>query len=200
MSESTEAGVHSPSSQQTPPETSTKRSPGLELRTCWRVHPARVPASRCQSPESEAPDVRHQTTVRVSRQCKVLVHQRHVQALPPSIHTVDDNQCLCQEGRLRQAGAAPVRIDVKAKESRLPQGTEKAPGDPSLRPSREADHVRLRKSDLGSPKRSVPECETARMCFPLDASPMEKGEIKLHDVLIIMIIYCTWASISMQEK
>ena len=43
----------------------------------------------------------------------------------------------------------------------------------------EADHVRLPKSDLGSLKKSVPACENARMCFPLDASPMEKGEINL---------------------
>ena len=77
-----------------------------------------------------------------------MVHRRHVQAVPPSIHTVDDDQCLCQEGRPRQAGATPVRTDVKAKESRLPRGTETAPGDPSLSPSSEADHVRLRKSDL----------------------------------------------------
>lgn len=50
-------------------------------------------------------------------------------------------------------------------------------GNPAVSPESTADYTGLRESYLGSPEKSSPARQTTRMCVPLDASSLEKGEI-----------------------
>ena len=108
---------------------------------------------------------------------QVLVHQRHIQAVPQTLQPADDGECLRQKGRPRKTSPAPVRIDVRTQKVRLRQGLRETFGNPAVSPESTADYTGLRESYLGSPEKSSPARQTTRICIPLDASCLEKGEI-----------------------
>ena len=106
-----------------------------------------------------------------------MVRQRHIQAVPQTLQPADDGEYLRQKGRPRKTSPGPVRVDVRTQKVGLPQGLRETFGNPAVSPASTADYIGLRESYLGSPKKSSPARQTTRLCVPLDASSLEKGEI-----------------------
>ena len=93
---------------------------------------------------------------------------------------------LSSKGGPRETNPAPVRVDVRTQKARQPQGLRGTTRNPAVSPESAADNIRLRESHLGSPKESSPTRQTTWMCVPLDASPLEKGEINSMLVFVLL--------------